>query len=172
MNKYKLESLERGVCGEKSFVDILHRRGYLIEEIKDERQWTHHIDFIFWKGNKEYSIDVKALKKVSRWDDRVNPEIIWVEFVNVRGNDGWLYGKADYLAFEGMKSFVVVKTKDLAELSEKLVDKKNRVTSSKDALYSLYNRKGKKDEISILPYADLFKIPHQIVEKVPYLSWL
>lgn len=162
---YNPESIRRGNSGEFSFVDILHKRGFLMKEIKGKRQWTEHIDFLFWKDTKEFSVDVKALKKISRWDKEVNPDIIWVEFKNVRGNDGWLYGKATYIAFELVDEFIVVQTTDLAKLCEKLVDKKKRVSKAKDALYSLYTRKGQKDEISIIKLSDVQTLPHSLVQK-------
>lgn len=162
------ESLARGGYGERTFVDILHERGFSFKEIRGKKQWTMHIDFVFWKGNREWSVDVKALKKVSRKDKELNPTIIWVEFKNVRGNNGWLYGQADYIAFEFSDHFIVVETKLLADLSEKLVDKKKRVSKAKDALYSVYTRRGRQDEISMIQTEDLLQIPHQKVLKVEY----
>jgi len=88
-----------------------------------------------------------------------------VEFKNVRGNDGWLYGKATYIAFELVDEFIIVQTTDLAKLCEKLVDKKKRVSKAKDALYSLYTRKGQKDEISIIKLSDVQTLPHSLVQK-------
>jgi hypothetical protein len=164
---YNPQSIKRGNAGEFRFVDILHKRGFLIKEIKGKRQWTEHIDYIFWKNLKEWSVDVKALKKISRFDKEVNPEIIWVEFKNVRGNDGWLYGKADFIAFELVDKFIVVQTTELAKLSEKIVDKNKRVSKAKDALYSVYTRRGQKDEISIIKLQDVLQLPHWYLQKEP-----
>tara|TARA_R110000796_G_scaffold239969_1_gene360826 strand:- start:319 stop:837 length:519 start_codon:yes stop_codon:yes gene_type:complete len=162
---YNPESIRRGNNGEFGFVDILHREGFQFKEIKGKRQWEDHIDFLFWKGESEWSVDVKALKKMSRWDKEVNPDIIWVEFKNVRGNEGWLHGKATHIAFELVNEFIVVQTTDLAKLCDKIVDKKKRVSKAKEALYSLYTRKGQKDEISIIKLSDVQSLPHSLLQK-------
>jgi hypothetical protein len=36
------------------------------------------------------------------------------------------------------------------------VDQNSRVTKSKDALYKIYQRKDRKDEISIIKFSDIF----------------
>ena len=83
------------------------------------------------------SVDVKIMKKTSRSDASAQDKWIWVEFNNVNGNDGWLYGEADYIAFERQNNFTLVNRKELVKIAEELVDLKNTVSSSKLAKYSL-----------------------------------
>jgi hypothetical protein len=45
----------------------------------------------------------------------------------------------------------------LWKLCLKIVDQDSRVSESKDALYKIYQRKGRKDEISIIKFSDIFE---------------
>ena len=119
-----------------------------------------HIDFIIL-NDKNITVDVKSPKKVSRYNNDTNDELIWVEFVNVNGNKGWLYGENDLLAFyrNSDSSFYVVRTKDLAELCEKICDNK-RVFYPSEALYHRYTRSGRKDVLSMIKFEDLLKIKY------------
>ena len=80
---------------------------------------------------------------------------------NVNGNKGWLYGENDLLAFyrNSDSSFYVVRTKDLAELCEKICDNK-RVFYPSEALYHRYTRSGRKDVLSMIKFEDLLKIKY------------
>ena len=103
-------------------------------------------------------IDVKGLKKVNRSDDQVNPDIHWVEVVNVRGNDGWLYGKADRIAFEIADGYLLINRLDLRKFClEKVVDKK---PSTEKGFYKLYRRSGTADASILVLTKDLMELPH------------
>ena len=43
------------------------------------------------------------MKKKNRWDNNFQDDIAWVEGTNVRGEPGWVKGKADYIVFERNK---------------------------------------------------------------------
>ena len=105
---------------------------------------------------KHYNFDVKARKRKSRKDDSAQDEFIWIEFKNVVGKEGWLYGKADYIAFERENDFVVVYRPDLVEASELLVDLGANVDKANKALYKGYQRKGRKDLIAMIKFNDIF----------------
>ena len=47
--------------------------------------------------DKLYKFDVKGMKKKNRWDKNFQDDIAWVEGTNVRGEPGWVKGKADYI---------------------------------------------------------------------------
>lgn len=117
-----------------------------------------HIDFIVYT-NRDITIDVKGPKKINRTQSTLDEEYIWVEFVNVKGDKGWLYGQNDLTAFykTSDNSFYVVRTQDLAKLCESLCDNK-RVFYPNDALYHRYTRAGRKDVISMIKFEDLLKI--------------
>lgn len=116
-----------------------------------------HIDFIIHskKVNKEVKIDVKALKRINRKDNEQNSNYIWVEFKNVQGRNGWLYGDNDYIAFQNNdNSFSLVETDKLANMCENKCNN-GITTKSTDVLYKRYTRKGRKDELSMIKFEDL-----------------
>ena len=80
--------------------------------------------------------------------------MIWVEFHNVAGKRGWLYGEADKIAFEREKDFVIVDRIALTKFCEKAVAP-IFVASAGEALYKIYRRKSRKDVISKVLMSDI-----------------
>ena len=145
-----------GDNAENLFVSIAEKQGWKAIRA-DRKQQLSHIDvFITKEHYPTYSLDIKAQKKIKRTDSNVNDELIWVEFLNVAGKGGWLVGAAEYIAFEREKDFIVVNRQSLWKLCMKKVDQNSRVKQSKDALYKIYQRQGRKDEISIIKFSDIF----------------
>jgi hypothetical protein len=139
---------------ENTFKKIALSKGFLVKDAS-KRQQLSHIDFFVEDKNKKiYTIDVKARKKISRSDSLTADDLIWVEFKNVAGADGWLYGAADYIAFERESDFLIINRKNLVTLCERIVQNK-KVSSSKEALYAKYTRDGRKDEISLIKMEDI-----------------
>ena len=152
----------RGQAVEDMFESWLIANGKNYRKASLEEQFAH-IDFVIWSEpqQKEITVDLKAPKKVSRGNSWTQDEFIWVEFKNVQGLNGWLYGKNDYLVFykKDEDLFYCVKTSDLAKLCE-IICCKGRTENSKDALYKRYTRKGRYDELSLIKFEDLKKIEH------------
>jgi len=146
-----------GHNAEDLFISIAERQGW--KAIKaDRKQQLSHVDVFLSKENyPTLSLDIKAQKKIKRTDSNVNDELIWVEFLNVAGNGGWLIGAAEYISFEREKDFIIVNRAALWRLCMEKVDQNSRVNSSKDALYKIYQRQGRKDEISIIKFSDIFE---------------
>jgi hypothetical protein len=111
------------------------------------------------------SVDVKAMKKKIRRESEPQEEWVWVEFLNVIGQAGWLYKGAEYVAFEGINNFVVVKKKELAELCESIVDMNTKVYSPTDAFYKAYSRPSRRDLIAMIKREDLLTLNYVILEK-------
>jgi len=89
-------------------------------------------------------IDVKAIKKD-------NENIHFVEFKNVLGNKGWLYGDADGFAFETKDYWIEVSKEDLQEMvHDKCIDK----VKGWD-FYELSSRPGAKDLFTKVKTLDL-----------------
>jgi hypothetical protein len=103
-------------------------------------------------------VDVKSIK---------DPESLWIEFKNIAGNAGWLYGKATHFAFERKEEFQIVSKGDLIKLVDSLVDKDTHVNSPKACMYKMYSRKkyGRDDLLSKIHPDDLYKIPYILVSK-------
>jgi hypothetical protein len=116
-----------------------------------------------WDVKLDVKFDVKAVKKVNRSDGETDETIHWVELINVRGNKGWLYGEADYFAFELDDYWVIVNKQILQTFIAKKCTKKEK--SDTPALYKIYNRKDRLDAITLVKTIDLMYIAEQIIEK-------
>jgi len=116
-------------------------------------------------GKANYKFDVKGLKKITRTDNEVNENFHWTEIKNVLGEGGWCFsGKADFIVFETFDYFVCVKKERLQELiKEKVV--KNYVSDPYQALYNLYQRKNRKDILTLVKTLDLMAISSKILKK-------
>ena len=107
---------------------------------------------------------MKSAKRVHRDDDKIQFEYTWVEIHGVRPKDtGWLFGKADFIAFEKQNSFIFVKRLDLLAVVNKKVNLVAKVRDPKDALYKIYRRDGRKDKLTLLPTSDL--------EAIKFMEW-
>lgn len=124
---------------------------------KEEDMYEH------WDLKIEAKIDVKSLKKESRSDLFYNENFHWVEIKNVHGKLSWLYGDADFFAFETEDYWVIVEKITLQNfIAEKAKDKE--VGSSKDP-YELYSRDGRKDVIMKIKTIDLFNLSTKTLRK-------
>lgn len=77
--------------------------------------------------------------------------------------DGWLFGKADLIAFETMNSFVFVQRRDRLTVVNQKLDLAVKVKSAKEALYKIYTRNGRKDKLTLLPIRD--------IEPIVFMKW-
>jgi hypothetical protein len=136
---------------------IQHNRVYRKATLEEQYQ---HIDFVIeHPETKEIvTVDIKAPKKRNRHDVNTSQDILWVEFVNVIGKDGWLYGNNKYVVFykSDENCFYSVLTKELANLCENICNQ-GIAYNSYDALYKKYTRKGRQDVISMIYFSDIFK---------------
>ena len=127
----------------------------MIKASREEDMYSH-IDVIWEQDSKRYTFDIKSAKKESRSDNLPNYDINWIEIQNVRGNLGWLYGKADYIVFETYKHWLIVKRTDIITLiNSKVVDK--TIQNSKE-FYTYYQRNGRQDIVVKVPTKDLYHI--------------
>ena len=109
------------------------------------------------------TVDVKGIKRINMKDAAPDPSIHWVEFQNVLGKKGWIYGKAEYIAFELIDEFLLIRREDLYEFcKEKIVDRKVKTTKG---LYTLYKRNKANDVLTLVLTEDLMKLPHKILKK-------
>ncbi len=116
-----------------------------------------------WDVKLDIKFDVKAVKKVNRSDGETDETIHWVELINVRGNRGWLYGEADYFAFELDDYWVIVNKQILQTFIAKKCAKKEK--SDTPALYKIYNRRDRLDAITLVKTIDLMYLAEQVIEK-------
>ena len=167
-NKYDItgECSNMGGSAEEQFKEIAEKLGNQVTK-STFREQISHIDFhvLNQKGEK-YTVDVKSRKKVKRKDDNINDELIWIEFKNVQGKNGWLYGAANFIAFEREHSFLIVSRPALAKLCEKIVDLTEINVNIRYPLYKGYQRYGRKDLLSLIKIEDITdNLKHIIWEK-------
>ena len=153
------ESFENGQQVETEFGTLLKRRYPEAREATLEEQFKH-IDWICNKG----SIDVKAMKAVSRGSE-LQDQLIWLEFKNKVGDNGWLYGEQDYIAFEYPMQYRIVPRIALASLAEYLCDISDMVDHASKALYRGYTREGMADLLSMITTCDLMTLNPQQLPK-------
>jgi hypothetical protein len=156
-----------GFFAVKRFDETIESLGGVSTPSTEHDDIHKHIDRHVDLYNNKFSVDVKSAKATNR-GGVITIDHVWVEFKNVQGNNGWLYGEEDFLAFETNKhKFVLVGRKLLAEFCETSVDLTAKVTSANDALYKAYTRTehGRNDIISRIPLTDIKSIKHTMLIK-------
>jgi len=151
-------SRNEGKKSEARFVDACRQKGYKVEKSSREVDINKHIDFFVYRnGRKTVGVDVKGHN---------HPECFWIEFKNVRGNKGWLYGEADWIAFElpELSGFVMVLRRELAKYCEANVD--TNFGSKEQATRRYYRRANREDIIARFHLSDLQTINSYMV--LPY----
>lgn len=138
----KREDMIRGKNAEKEYARIYsgatdqNNIEFSTEQEDIKQHWDVSINGV--------KIDVKAIKKD-------NENIHFVEFKNVLGNKGWLYGDADGFAFETKDYWIEVSKEELQEMvHDKCIDK----VKGWD-FYELSSRPGAKDLFTKVKTLDL-----------------
>jgi len=122
----------------------------------DYQDMQEHWDVKGTLDNELLKFDVKGMKKVNRWDNKKQDDIAWVEGTNVRGKPGWVKGKADYIVFERTDHWLLVQRQELLEHVESKL-KENNFQKGK-GVYQIYQREGRLDKITMVPFEDIEKI--------------
>ena len=143
---------ENGIKAEKRLAMLLREKyGGRIIPSSREADMHDHIDFTWVQDNGiAVTFDVKSHKKNK--DMLIDTE--WVEQKNINGGDGWLYGKADYIAYEREGFWLVIARKELIMITEEFVRHKCPTTSNMD-ICAPYTRKGRKDVVVRIPFSEI-----------------
>ena len=147
--KRRAYSNATGRMAEVRFVRAARNKGLLVTKATAKQDMHEHVDYWLAMNHdgKKWGVDVKGSNL---------PDEVWVEFKNVRGDDGWLYGGATIIAFDMPEEggFAIVDRDELAFFCEKHV-RDEKVTDKKHAYLRKYTRQGREDVISILKLHDL-----------------
>ena len=160
--KYKA-CYDSGKIAEIKFVEMAESKGMKVEKTTDSVDIYEHIDFwIYYKGNK-WSVDVKSTKRVT---EHLDDNLHWIEMKNVKGDLGWIYGKADMIVFELIGYWLVVPRQQIVSFIEKYVSDE-LVDNKKNAIYKKYSRQqyGRNDIIALLKVQDLMFMADRIWKK-------
>ena len=157
------ENMELGLKTESLFEETAKKENFIVRKSSLSEDRYKHIDFFLEQDHFKYSVDVKARKKTTRGDVKVNDEWTWIEFKNVLGRKGWLYGEADYIAFERADDFLMINRENLVKFCEDKVDLKTMVSRAYQAEYKVYQRQGRKDLITRVRMDDLANLEGNII---------
>ena len=166
------ESYVEGKRTERRFLDYCENNGFIVRKAETYNDIYQHFDFyVKNKNGVEVRIDVKSEKKLNRWDAKTNKEIQWLELKGVKGHEGWLYGKAHYIAFKYGTVFIIAKTKDLLELTLKLrkLDSNGKpiiCTSDDKKMYETLQRDDRKDEVVLVKTDDIKTLKYDVLKWV------
>lgn len=150
--------------------------GFLATGKKKEQEFASHFNDVIYSTTIQdmtehwdvmingLKYDVKGMKKINRSDIEPNEMYHYLELLNVNGKLGWVYGKADFIAFETKQYWVIVSLSKLQEFIANNVNK-TYVQNASDSLYCLYKRYGRKDCISMIKTIDLMAIAEEIMTK-------
>jgi len=159
----------------KIFEKSLNRRGWKFSPSSVEEDMFDHIDgriHIYDKGTpvRTLTVDLKGHKFRSKHSKTLCQ---YIEFMNVRGQKGWLYGKADVIAIlsEDEKTFYLIFRKDLIRfcqdlfgvnglenfdgVEDRLLKLKCWVNRPDAATHKLYRRKRLKDIVTQITMKDV-----------------
>ena len=163
---------EEGANAEATFVALATKRGYSPRKTSKQDDMRKHVDYVLKAKGKsgkpvELGVDVKAMKRIQRRVvkggelAKVQDEWHWIELKNVQGKHGWVYGEAHFIAFERENDFILVNRQELVDWlgsSKKIRYDLPFVTLAKLAKYKIYQRKGRRDEITQIRTEDLLSL--------------
>lgn len=163
MNKW-LNCSKLGKEKEIEFSKLLTNTfGGEVTKTSKEDDMFRHIDIIWSYKGKTYGFDIKSAKKLNRSDNMPNYDINWIELQNVRGNPGWIYGEAHYIAFETLNDWLIVRRMDIIDfINSKVINK--TISKNKD-LYTYYQRDNRQDIVVKVLTDDLRKIAKVVLNK-------
>jgi len=154
-------SFVEGNNAEARFCKALQKEGWTIKMASFTEDTKRHIDVHAIKdGVKPFTTDVKGAKRLFRGGE-IQYDYVWIELHGVNaGNDGWLLGgDADCIAFESKQGFEMFDRKKLIDAVLPMIDRRTRVTTPAAARYVVYQRAGRKDEISLVELAKIKATP-------------
>lgn len=146
------------------FAQLALDRRYLVEKAP-KSMVEKGIDLILKGVYKEKKKEVTMLfavkrrkkNKTSRYLDRWT----WLEFKNGKGDDGWIYGPAHFIAFERSMDYIIISRKALLNYVQK--EGKVRwdspfVARPQEAKYRLYKNPRTKAIITQILSKDILKL--------------
>jgi len=157
---------EEGHNAEGVFCEIAMEKGFITTASTREENMHKHIDYFLEGQDKTVSVDIKARKRTSRRDKKFNDDWVWLELKNVQGRKGWIYGEADFIVFEREEDFALVPRKSLIKLiNEEVRFDLSFVEKAFEAKYRIYQRKGRRDQITQVKMEDVLKLKGVILWK-------
>lgn len=172
--------MTKGMLSEQLFAQMIKKVGLNALPSSEEEDMFKHIDFYLKMDIKNKSkkdsikhdnskissilhnatVEVKSHKNVGRGKHAVGDRYALVETVNVRGNQGWLYGEANYIAFRYDESFIIVPRTALISIVESIP--KRYVKRNTEAIGAFYKRGN--DEITLISWETIQQLSILIID--------
>lgn len=149
-----------GTAAEQRFFDICRARGYTIRPANNFENRVNHFDFEV----QGFKVEVKAMKAPRR-GMAPDPDMIYVELKNVCGGSGWVYGNADFVAFEQRGGYLMVRRDELVQLVQSM-QSKFRHSHVSGVYHTLYSRANRDDLVMVLHANDLARMKSKWLLKV------
>lgn len=153
-------SKQLGETAEKKFFQMCKDKGYMIRCATKFENVKKHYDFVVKMDKSFIRVEVKSMKARQR-GQQPDASVIYLELFNIDGGPGWIYGEADYIAFENSKGFMLYPRMELIKIVDYWKDKLPYVTKS-GIDFTLYGRQNRKDLVLVLPFAEV----NQIISKI------
>ncbi len=115
------QDLIKGKGVEDTFFDEFDEGERLRKSNKIEDR-LHHIDGFLLLNGIPYGVDVKQMKRIRSTDAFPCKDYVWLELMNGDGYDGWLFGKADLIAFQWVGCWILVEREKLLDFVYKNFD--------------------------------------------------
>ena len=177
--KYSTKHTKKmGMDAEKSFEKILNEYNISYSNATKTEEKTEHWDFKILdnlkkngknetKDNinlKKGKYEIKSAKAKSRGMEK-DYNIIYIEFKSVGGNKGWIFGDADYIAFEVPEGFLIFPRIKLLKYISCMYEFLSHSDKSGN-IGTLYSRSNRKDLVGIFPKQLLMiGVEHIILKK-------
>jgi len=159
-----------GEAAEVRFIKRIKKLGFEVENATIHENMYRHIDVKVTdpKTNETFTVDVKAMKEVSRGHGKQS-DYIWLELHGV--NNGWIYGGvADYIAFETEQGFIMVNREKLKDLADNLSKKSLEVYYNNgknvkpcNGLYKIYQRYQRLDKVMLVEKEKIEEIKEMLI---------
>lgn len=168
LNKTVRDFYYRGLVDEELVTEAVEKTlGGTCEKASKEEDMYDHIDF-WWNSPKKgrIGVDVKGLNKGKRNDKEYDDTIHWLEVQGITGHPGWLYGKAEYIAFRTLAKIIFVNRKKLLSFALESIKDKDVVYDTPKECYVPYKRKKwGRDDLSLKVFnSDLEKLADFCIE--------
>ena len=163
----------------KFFQELIRKKGWKYQSASKHEDMHEHVDchVTIMNGStavRSVSIDLKGTKYNSRQNEgKVECMCQYIEFMNVRGDRGWLFGKSEYIAIlnETEDQFYLIERKaliafcedlfgikltgDIKEIEKKLFAVDRWVQKSYQSHHKLYRRYKRQDIVTQIDMNDV-----------------
>ena len=179
-NRASNNSLKIGERAEDDFQKIFN---FVSLPVSRDEQRREHIDVRlvdtenkFKTGKNITTFEIKAAKRINRYDNKFDYDNITVELLGITGHPGWIFSKADYICFQiknkwwlfvpptGLVDFVLnnlsIGINDVNGNRDELLKKLVMVERNNDAIDGkMYSRRDRKDLMTRYSVDLISKIP-------------